>query len=266
MLSPTKKAKMLEALKQYKKKYLDKVNNTEIDEASTRIFINHFLADVLGYSLIDEIKTEFMIRGTYADYMIQVDGHQYFLVEVKAFSLNLSDKHLRQTLNYGANEGIEYALLTNGKAFQLYKILFTQPIDACLLFSLELSDLPSIKKAAELIEFIHKDSVLKGGMDELWNKCEALDKHSVAGMLLSEEITGTIKSLIRKKYGQKCSSEEVQKAIQQIIDEEIDPALIKTYKKARSEKVKKPSKAEAKILASKDEVEKIEEIPPASEN
>jgi hypothetical protein len=34
---------------------------------------------------------------------------------VKALSFDLSEKHLRQTINYGANEGIEFALLTNGK-------------------------------------------------------------------------------------------------------------------------------------------------------
>jgi hypothetical protein len=266
MLSPTKKIKMLDALKLYKKKYLDKVNNTELDEASTRIFINTFLSEVLGFSLIDEIKTEFMIRGTYADYMIQVDGHRHFLVEVKAYPLDLSEKHLRQTLNYGANEGIEYALLTNGHSFELHKILFTQPINSCLIFTVELTDLPSLKKAAELLQFIHKDSVLKGGLDTLWDKCEALNKFTVAGMLLSAEVIGTVKSLIKRKYDQRCSDDEVAAVIQQIIKDEIEPEAVKIYKKAKPERLKKPTKVENTIMAAKEGIEKIEEIQPASEN
>src|SRR6185436_14110172 len=127
MLSPTKKAKMLNALKVYKKKFLDR-NLTELDESGTRLMINSFLSEVLGYLPIEEIKTEYMIKGTYADYVIQVNGFRHFLVEVKALSFQLSDKHLRQTINYGANEGIEWALLTNGRSFDFYKIIFDQPI------------------------------------------------------------------------------------------------------------------------------------------
>ena len=44
--------------------------------------------------------------------------------EVKALSLNLSSNHLRQSINYGANEGIDFVLLTNGRVFELYKVLF----------------------------------------------------------------------------------------------------------------------------------------------
>ena|SRR5438552_1957629 len=117
MLSESKRAKMLDALKSYKKKFLDK-NVQELDESGTRILINHFLSEVLCYSPLEEIKTEYMIRGTYADYVMQVEGERHFLVEVKALALQLSEKHIRQTVNYGANEGIEWALLTNGRMFE----------------------------------------------------------------------------------------------------------------------------------------------------
>ncbi len=37
-------------------------------------------------------------------------------------------------INYGANKGIEWALLTNGRQFQFYKILFEKPISKRLVF------------------------------------------------------------------------------------------------------------------------------------
>jgi len=94
MLSPTKKVKLISALKYYKKEYLDK-GYAELDESATRLMINHFLTDVLGYKMIEEIKTEYMIRGAYADYVIQIHGNRHVLVEVKGYSLELSGKHLR---------------------------------------------------------------------------------------------------------------------------------------------------------------------------
>ena len=94
MLSASKQQKLLNALKVYRKEFLDS-GLKELDESGTRIMINRLLSDVLGYKQLEEIKTEYMIKGTYADYVVQVDGKRYFLVEVKALSLQLSEKHLR---------------------------------------------------------------------------------------------------------------------------------------------------------------------------
>jgi hypothetical protein len=94
MLTASKKSKLQVALKAYSKKYLHG-KMTELDESGTRLMINTFLTDVLGFVPIEEVKTEYMIRGTYADYVVQTKGERQFLVEVKALSFNLSDKHLR---------------------------------------------------------------------------------------------------------------------------------------------------------------------------
>ncbi|EKD49815.1 MAG: hypothetical protein ACD_63C00040G0001, partial [uncultured bacterium] len=153
MLTSSKKKKLLSALRSYHKKYLsDKF--ADLDESGTRLMINMFLTDILGYASIEEIKTEYMIRGTYADYVIQVKGERSFLVEVKAFSLNLSDKHLRQATNYGANEGIEWTLLTNGRNFDFYKIIFNKPIEIKKVFSIDLNDHLKLKEYAEVLQYL----------------------------------------------------------------------------------------------------------------
>lgn len=103
MLTTTKKKKLLGNLKAFQKKYFIKKLG-DLDESGTRLLINDLLCMCLGYVPLEEVKTEYMIRGTYADYMVQIKGNRHFLVEVKALSLSLSDKHLRQVLEYGANE------------------------------------------------------------------------------------------------------------------------------------------------------------------
>jgi hypothetical protein len=243
MLTSGKKTKLLNALKIYNKRYLHgKV--TELDESGTRLMINTFLTDVLGFVPIEEVKTEYMIRGTYADYVIQLKEVRQFLVEVKALSFGLSDKHLRQAINYGANEGIEWALLTNGKCFEFYKILFNKPIESRKVFSLDLSDPSQLKNCVEVIQYIHKDSVANKGLTLLWNKTCALDPLNVAGLLFAPTVTNFIKRTLKKKFKSKFSDDEIQASINRIIHE---PIPLEDVKQTKISKPKKKSSKEITI-------------------
>lgn len=232
MLTALKQQKLLNALKSYRKEFLDG-NIKELDESGTRIMINRFLSEVLGYKQLEEIKTEYMIKGTYADYVIQVNTKRHFLVEVKALSFQLSEKHLRQTVNYGANEGIEYALLTNGRNFEFYKIIFEQPISSRLIFAIDLSDAAGLKNAANHLQHLHKESVVKNSFKPLWNKCEATDPYNIAGIICSDAVLKCIKKLIKTKYNEKCEDEIILAAVHKIVTDKMDPALIKPFKAAK---------------------------------
>lgn len=264
MLTSSKKSKLLNALKAYKKKFLDR-NLKELDESGTRLMINTFLSDVLGYLPIEEIKTEYMIKGTYADYVIQTGGVRHFLIEVKALSFQLSDKHLRQTVNYGANEGIEWAILTNGKQFDCYKILFNKPIESRKIFSVDLSDTSAIKTAANHLQYLHREAILKKSLKFLWNKCEALHPENIAGIIYSKEVINVIKKLIKSKYGEKCDDEELVKSLNRIVCEKFDPLLIKPYKSSKvDKKPKKLLKNEVLSIAASQTIEKVDELSPST--
>ncbi|TWI78010.1 type I restriction and modification enzyme subunit R-like protein [Lacibacter cauensis] len=251
MLSASKQQKLAAAIKAYRKDYLEG-GRKELDESGTRIMINRFLSDVLGYKQLEEIKTEYMIKGTYADYVIQVNKTRHFLVEVKALSFQLSEKHLRQTVNYGANEGIEYALLTNGRNFEFYKIIFAQPISSHLIFALDLSDAASIKTAVGNLQHLHKESVVKNSFKPLWNKCEATDPYNIAGILCSDAVLSCIRKMIKNRYDEKCDDEIILAAVHKIIADKMDPALIKPFKtvKARVKKEKVSIKVDDQFSAS----------------
>lgn len=254
MLTKSKKTKLLNQLKTYNKQFL-RSKRAELDESGTRLMINSFLTDVLGFTAIDEVKTEYMIRGTYADYVIQTKGVRHFLVEVKSLSLALSAKHLRQTINYGANEGIEWALLTNGKQFDFYKILFQKPIEARLVFSFDLSDNGNLKNHIDVIQFLHKDAVLEKGLDKLWQKTIALDPKNVAGLLYGQPVINFIKRTLNKKFRNKFTDEEVATAINRIIHEPISLDEVKQTKTRRTRKkvtiAKEPSTSSNQLLTNK---------------
>lgn len=240
MLNKSKKAKMLLALKTYSKKYLNK-KITDLDESGTRLMINSFLTDVLGYTPIEEIKTEYMIRGTYADYVIQIKGVRHFLIEVKSFSLQLSGKHLRQALNYGANEGIDWILLTNGKNFDFYKVIFGRPIESRKVFSVDLSDKKNLKNSLELLQYLHRDSILHKNLKSLWNKTKALDPEYVSGLLHDSRIANIIRKSLNRKFAAKFSEEEIHNSINRVIVEAINLEKIKIIKTKKDKKTKIPN-------------------------
>ena len=228
MLTKSKQRLILSSLKVYHRQYLKKVN-PELDESGTRLMINSFLTEVLGFIPIEEVKTEYMIRGTYADYVVQLKGVRHFLVEVKALGIELSEKHLRQAINYGANEGIEWALLSNGKQFDFYKILLekTKPIKISerKVFSVDLSDLSKLKESAWSIQYLHKLSVADKGLDLLWCKCVALDPTTVAGLLHNKPIVNFIKRALKKKYKNRFTDEEVIASLNRVIYEPLSIRL-----------------------------------------
>ena len=171
---------------------------------------------MLGYETLSEVKTEYMIKGTYADYVIQIGGKRHFLVEVKALSLNLSSNHLRQSINYGANEGIDFVLLTNGRVFELYKVLFEKPISHELIFSLNLSELSNLKIIADQLQYLHKDEVFKKGFDVLWDRHSALSPKNLSKLLFSDEVVKFLKKELKKKYNIKFDEVVIENAVKRI--------------------------------------------------
>lgn len=252
MLTKSKLTKLHNSLKKYSKQYLHK-KLTELDESGTRLMINSFLTDVLGFIPIEEVKTEYMIRGTYADYVIQLKGNRHFLVEVKSLSLNLSAKHLRQTVNYGANEGIDWALLTNGKSFDFYKILFTKPIDAIKVFSFNLSETDKLKNCLESLQYLHKDSVSKKGLDILWNKSIAMNPKNLAGYLYADPVVNFLKRSLGKKYKNKFSNEEIKSALSNLITCSIEIDSIQ-HSKSKNTKKSQLNSRKTKVSSIKDKL------------
>lgn len=235
MLTSQKLLKFTQSIKDYKKKFLDKPLG-ELDESGTRLLINHFLTEMLGYETLSEVKTEYMIKGTYADYVIQVGGKRHFLVEVKALSLNLSANHLRQSINYGANEGIDFVLLTNGKTFELYKVLFEKPISQELIFSVNLSDLSNIKLISEQLQYLHKDSITKKGLDILWDRHSALSPKNLCKLIFSKEVVLFLQKELKKKHNIKFEENNIQNAVKKIAAENI---VIEDFKPIQKKEKKK---------------------------
>lgn len=247
-LSASKKKKLLSALKKYRSKYLIG-KYSEVDESATRLMMNAFLDGILGYVSLDEIKTEYMIKGAYADYVIQIKGKKYFIVEVKAMPVELSQKHLRQAAHYAADEGIEWALLTNGKNFEFYKILFGKPMDSRKVFSIDLSDESQLKNAVSCFQYMTKDLLRQRGLDSLWNRTSALDSTNLSRMLYAKPIINNLKRQLKKAYKNRFSDEDVIRAVTRIIEDKIDSVKPIRQRSFRRRKANRFSETKEETMA-----------------
>lgn len=221
MLTETQRKNFVTELKNYKKKYLvDKY--FELDESATRLMINSFLSDVLGYAELDEIKTEYTIKGTYADYVIQLDKKQHIVIEVKAIQINLSENHIRQALGYAANEGIDWVLLTNGKQWMLFRVLFEKPIKNILVFNFDLSIEESFKKAIIALEYLTRKCVEKGDLEKYWERYIVIEPKNLCKYLYEPETIKLLKRMLKKEVGINFSEEDLFEAIHKIVITKID--------------------------------------------
>lgn len=204
-------------LREYRKKYLTKKQNLEVDESATRIMVNSLLSTVLGFAELDDIKTEYNIRGTYADYVIQLARKKHIVVEVKSIQIDLNSNHLRQAMGYAADEGIDWVLLTNGRHVKLYKVLFGKPVTRHLVFDYNLMDLATIKKAASDLAFLSKRSVQKGELDDYWKRFDALTPKSIVKAIYTEDVMRAIRLRLKKNCGMSFSEADVTAAVQEVL-------------------------------------------------
>jgi hypothetical protein len=208
-------------LKIYKRRYIKK-KYSDLDESATRLMVNSFLTEVLGYTELEEIKTEYRIRGEYADYVIQLARKKHFIIEVKAMQLDLSEKHLRQSINYAANEGIDWIILTNGKQIELYRVLFGKPISSKKIFGFDLSDQKEFIKSVDFLIYLTKKSVLKSELEDFWKRFQTLEPTILCKNLYGIEVVRFLRRVLKKKTGLYFNDIDILDSIHQIITTKIE--------------------------------------------
>lgn len=230
MATEHQRAQLERRLREYRKRYLTKKANLELDESATRLMVNYFLTGVMGYVELDDIKTEYNIRGEYADYVIQLARKKHFVIEVKSIQIDLNDRHLRQSTSYAANEGIDWILLFNGKQIQLYRVIFAKPISVHKVFDFDLSDLNRIKLASESLVHLTKPAVAKGEMEMYWKRFDALTPASLIKTIYTADVMKAIRLKLKKSSGINFDQDDVLDAVHDLVTNSCEAVKPKTLK------------------------------------
>jgi hypothetical protein len=171
----------------------------DVGEADTVTIVKDMLADVFGYDKYAEVTSEHAIRGTYCDLAIKSDGVLQALIEVKAIGIELKDAHVKQAVDYAANQGVDWVILTNGISWRVYHIVFAKPIDQELLINIDFCALNARAESdMELLYLWCKEGWARSVLGEYHTQRQALSRFFIGAMVLSDPVLDVIRRELRR--------------------------------------------------------------------
>lgn len=171
----------------------------DINESDTVVLVTDILSEVLGYEKYEDISSEHSIRGTFCDLAIKVEGELAMLIEVKAIGANLREQHVKQAIDYAANKGCEWAVLTNGLSWRVYRVLFEKPIDKDLVADFCVADLnPKKADDIELLWMLSKEGWQRSRLEEFAAQREALSRFTIGAILMADPCLAVVRRELRR--------------------------------------------------------------------
>jgi len=245
-------------------KILQTAKDRDVNESDTVSIIKDVLCGVFGYDKYMELTSEFAIRGTYCDLAIKIDGKVQFLIEVKAIGIDLKEKHMRQALDYGANHGIQWVVLTNGIEWMLYRIRFEKPINYDLVYSFDFTKLNArSEKDRGSLFLIAKEGLAKNAREDFYEKVQSVNRFIIGGLILSEPVLSVVKRELKKfSDGVKIDTDEVETIIKSEVlkrelveGEEAESAQSKVKKFYKKSKPRRKKEKKKEVIAPEPEKE-----------
>lgn len=223
----------------------------DINESDTVLILTDMLAEIFGYDKYSEITSEFAIRGTYCDLATRVNGKILFLIEAKAIGADLKEAFIKQAVDYAANLGVDWVILTNGVLWRVYKISFTKPIEHEVILEFDFLSLNT--KNSEHMEYmwlLSREGWLKSLLEEFHEQKQVLSRFSIGALIISDSILDTIRKEL-KKISPDIKIEKDQ--IKKVLTQEIIKRDVLEGDKAQ-EAVKNINKAMSRIVKAKEKL------------
>jgi hypothetical protein len=171
----------------------------DVGESDTVTIVVDILAEIFGYDKYSEITSEYVIRGTYCDLATKIEGALQSLIEVKAIGLELKEAHVKQVVDYAANQGIDWVVLTNGSYWRFYKVTFTKPIAHELVVDIDFCSLnPKSAKDIEALYLFCKEGWIKSVLGDYHSQKQALSRFFLGAMVLTDPVLEVVRRELRR--------------------------------------------------------------------
>jgi hypothetical protein len=187
----------------------------DVGESDTVTIVVDMLAEIFGYDKYSEITSEYAIRGTYCDLAVKLEGTLQTLIEVKAIGIDLKDAHVKQAVDYAANQGVDWVLLTNGITWRVYRIVFAKPIDHELVIDIDFCGLnPRTASDVELLYLWCKEGWQRSVLGDFHTQKQALSRFFIGAMILTPPVLDVIRRELRRVSPDvKIESEQIRNVI-----------------------------------------------------
>lgn len=171
----------------------------DVGETDTVTIVKDMLADIFGYDKYSELTSEYAIRGTYCDLAIKLDAKLSTLIEVKAIGIELKEAQVKQAVDYAANQGVDWVLLTNGIRWCVYRVFFTRPIGQELVVDLDLSTLnPRSDSDLETLYLWCKEGWQRSALGDFHTQKQALSRFFLGATVLSDPVLEVVRRELRR--------------------------------------------------------------------
>jgi hypothetical protein len=186
------------------KKYqtiLAEAKSRDVNESDTVLLVRDILTDLLGYKKLLEITSELPVKTTFVDLATKVDDKYRFLIEVKSIGMDLKDSHVRQAVDYGANQGSDWIVLTNGIMWRLYKVYFQKPIDKYLVFAVDLGTITAKDdEKIECLATLSREGFTESSMSAFFEQKQATGRFALAALILTDSVLAAAKRELPQLY------------------------------------------------------------------
>jgi predicted type IV restriction endonuclease len=211
-------SRMVSAIKKFQP-ILTSAKTRDVNEPDTVRIVTDMLAEVFGYDKFSEVTAEHAIRGTFCDLATKLDGAIQLLIEVKAIGLELKESHVKQAVDYAANKGVEWVVLTNAMIWRIYKVTFGKPIDHELIYEIDFITFDTKKKdQLELLFVLTREGWIKSLLTELHEQRQALSKFIIAAVVLTDPVVDAM----RRELKRLCPNVKIlNEQIQQVLFAEV---------------------------------------------
>ena len=216
-------------------------NNRGDNEANTGKIVVNMLSEVFGFDEFKDIDKEYPIEDLKCDVAVKIEGKVRYLVEIKAIRKKLEGKHINQVVTYGAKEGIQWVVLTNGVDWQVYRISLESrgkntKLTHELVCALNFLDMKAkTAEHQETLFMLCKRGVNKALFEELYERQQAVNEHTIAALMMDEEVQKIIVRELKKlEQNAKPDKDEIAKIIAEqviisglVVDEKTKSATAK---------------------------------------
>jgi hypothetical protein len=178
---------------------LSSAKTRDVNESDTVTIVTDMLSEIFGFDKYSEITSEYVIRGTYVDLAIKIDGKLALLIEVKAIGLDLKEAYVKQSVDYAANQGIEWVVLTNGARWQIYRVAFGKPIGQELVIEIDFMNINS-KSTTDLdnLYLLTKEGIGRSVLGDYHTQRQALSRFFIGALVLSDPVLEVVRRELRR--------------------------------------------------------------------
>lgn len=171
-------------------------------EEETRRWCVDLLKSAMGYS-DNEIDTELSVLGKRVDIALHKNDEVFMVIECKAANVNITNAAVNQASVYAMALGAEWAVVTNGHNWKLYRVTATKGVEPDLLelFDIYLLDDDGVSNEdSNYLYFLTKQAINSGETRKFFHEENAYTIDKIANSIIKDDVLILIKESLEKDY------------------------------------------------------------------